>query len=804
MKQKHSLKLWYTSPAPYGQEGAPGYLGCESELREKNHPDPVNSWESWSLPLGKGYLGVNVFGRTETERIQITESTLYNPYRVRDERTGEQIRLGGMNNFSETFLEFGHDNPAGYSRDLNLEEAVAHVDYSWEGVSYHRDYFVSYPDRVIVLRLTASKPAALSFTLRPTIPFLCEYKSMPGDRGGKTGTVTVCSEDTLLLRGLLEYYQVKFEGQYKVIPTGERAKLTAHADENGENAFLRVENADSALILIAAGTNYRMESRVFMEPDPKKKLEPYPDPHEMVTGLLDAAAKKPYEKLYQRHVADYQKYFNRVALDLGGKLPDCPTDVLLERYREAPESMEEAQLRYLEELYFQYGRYLLIASSRENATPTNLQGVWNCYDDTPWSAGYWHNINVQMNYWPAFNTNLAEMFEPYADYWQSYLPLAKQHADKYIRDNYPEQYGEQEGANGWIIGTAGWLFDVEGMSNYSHSGPGTGAFTSILFWDYYDFTRDEKVLKDVTYPAVSSMARFLSKVLVKEGDLWLTGYSASPEQFHDGAHYRTKGCAFDQQMIYENHRAALQAAKLLGIEDELTKTIEEQIDKLEPVLIGADGHVKEFREEKHYGQIGDPHHRHISHLVGLYPGTIITRNTPRWLEAAKVTLNRRGDKSTGWAMAHRLDLWSRTGDGNRAHQLLESLLKNGTLPNLWDTHPPFQIDGNLGGTAGIAEMLLQSHCGAIELIPALPDVWAEGSFEGLVARGNFEVSAWWKQKSVTKAVICARSGGECRLIWEQKPPVITDASGAVVSFVWEDSTICFATEKGEVYTFHAG
>lgn len=716
------------------------------------------AWEKWSLPLGNGYFGANVFGRTGTERIQLTENSLANP-----------MSAGGLNNFAEIYIDFGHEPVSGYERDLSLNTAAAHVKYLCGKAAYTREYFVSYPDRVMVVELGTSAPGTLNFTLRAEIPFVKDYGVKPGDGGGKSGTVEAAG-DTVTLSGKMDFYNILFEAQIKILHTGGR--LTA------DGGSLTLKNADGAVILIALGTNYKMESRVFTEPDNKQKLAPYPHPHGAVADTIRVACRKTYEELLAAHTADYQRYFNRVELELGGEEPGLPTDELLERYKT---DQTGKAARYIEELYFQYGRYLLIASSREGTTPANLQGTWNCHNDAPWSCGYWHNINVQMNYWPAFTTNLAETFCAYADYNRAYMPLAKEFADSYIKRMYPENYSEQPGDNGWTIGTAAWLYTIEGFS--IHSGPGTGGFTAQLFWDYYDFTRDKEILKNTVYPVIADMASFLSKTLAEEDGFLLVKYSASPEQQdpEDECYCFTTGCGFDQQMVWENHKNTLAAADALGIEDGLIIKLRAQIGRLDPVQIGASGQVKEFREENEYGDIGEYHHRHISHLVGLYPGTLIHPGTPAWMEAAKVTLNKRGDRSTGWAMAHRLNLWARAGDGNRAHKLYADLLGSGTLPNLWDTHPPFQIDGNFGGTAGVAEMLLQSHAGCIDVLPALPDCWADGSFSGLVARGNFHISAVWKNKQPAEITVEAKAGGVCILRLPGYDYTITGKDGRAVN-----------------------
>ncbi len=740
--------------------------------------DSAAGWENESLPLGNGYLGANVFGIVGRERIQITENSLENPG-----------KLGGLNNFAELYIRFDHGDVRDYERGLCLDDATSYCRYTCGGVGYTREAFASYPDRVLVVRLSASRRGALSFTLCPEIPFVKDYAVKPGDGGGKSGAVTAGGE-TIVLSGRMHYYDILFEGRLQVLPEGGTVTV--------EGGALRVENADSAVILFALGTNYRLGPQVFLENDPKKKLAPE-DPGPRVAETLASAAARGYDALRERHLADYRALFGRVELSLAGRCPEAPTDELLKRYG-AGESIP-----YLEQLYFQYGRYLLISSSRPGCLPANLQGVWNCHDQSPWGSGYWHNINVQMNYWPAFVTNLAETFTAYADFYEAFRPQAEALATDYIREHNPENLDERPGACGWTIGTASYAYEITGPGG--HSGPGTGGLTSKLFWDWYDFTRDPAILRDLAYPALLSMARFLTKTVRDYDGRFLASFSASPEQMISGPwtpkgkYYQTVGCAFDQQMIRENGRDLLAAAAILGEGDETVAAQEGQIDRYDPVQIGWSGQIKEYEEENFYGDIGEYRHRHISQLMALHPGTLITRATPAWLDAAKVTLNERGDESTGWALAHRLNAWARTGDGNRSYKLLRELLGRRTLANLWDTHPPFQIDGNFGGTAGIAEMLLQSHEGVVSVLPSLPDAWPEGRFGGLCARGGFVISAEWKDGAAGSIGVHAKKGGRIRLACAGiGGAAVLDAAGHAVSHRCEGADrIAFDTEPGGEY-----
>lgn len=730
------MRLWYNEPTPKETK-------CEELASEEG-----GVWERWSLPLGNGYFGASYYGYTDLDRIQITENSLCNPYSI--PTTIPHTRTNGnfgLSSLAEIHLNFGHDNVTDYERYLDIDRAVAGLRYTAEGVMYERELFTSYPDRILAMKIKANKTGNVSFFVGAEIPYLRDYAIDPNDGFGKRGEVSV-NADTITLSGYMNYYEIAFEGQIKVqAPSG---RITAEADG------IRVEGADEAIILFTCGTNYKLESRVFLESNPKKKLAPYEHPHDAVTKRLITAEKKGYDALLASHLADYENLYRRVTINVGDEASKIPTDKLLSEYKSGVHN------RYLETLLFQYGRYLLISSSRQGALPANLQGVWNRFVSAPWSAGYWHNINVQMNYWPSCTANLAETFLAYSDYNQAYMESAKHNADVCIKNNYQTNHTE-DGTNGWIIGTGGWPYTIEGFEKINHSGPGTGAFTSLLFWDYYDFTRDKEYLCKVAYPVLRDMSIFLSKTLTACDGKLLTYPSASPEITHNGKYFVTRGCAFDQQMIYENHKRTIEAAEILGINDPVIDKFKAELPLLDPVLIGDSGQVKEFREESKYAEFGEYAHRHVSQLVGMYPGTLINADTKEWIEAAKVTLTERGMGSSGWSRAHRMLLWARAGRGDMAGKIMQSLIHVNIMQNLWDQHAPFQIDGNFGYTASLCEMLLQSQSSCIDLIPALPEGWDNGSFDGLVARGNFVIGCEWCDRTVTKISVKSRAGGKLAL-----------------------------------------
>ncbi|HKK18228.1 MAG TPA: glycoside hydrolase family 95 protein [Opitutales bacterium] len=757
-------ELWEPAPAPN--------RGHDFSIKKPGRGYPYDEdWERWSYPLGNGNIGANVFGRTDIERIQLSEKTFAN---------GSVYGRGGMTNAAELYLDIGHERITDYRRALNLNDAIKTVAYESNGIRYSREYFTSYPDDVMVVRLSADRPGALSLTVRPEIPYL-ESKH---EDDTKSGTVKA-DGNTITLAGTLDYYQIHFEIQVKVLPEGGTLST-------GEST-IRVDQADALTLLVAVDTNYELGPHIFFNP-PKEKLDPTLDPHPLVSRKMARATRLGYKKLKARHLADYRGLFNRVAVKLNSEVSDLPTHELLEQYQKGRHDP------YLEELMFQYGRYLLIASSRETTLPANLQGAWTQYEVSPWCAGYWHNINVQMNYWGAMSTDLAETFEAYIDYFEAYKPLAETYATDFVRELKPEALSDEPGGNGWIVGTAANAYQISGRS--THSGPGTGAFTTQVLMDYYDFTQDEDYLRETAYPALLGMSKFFSKALNETDDgLLLISPSASPEIKHEGKYYITEGCTFDQGFVWENHQNVLRAAEALGKEDAFLEKIRAQIPRLDPILIGGSGQIKEFREENLYGEIGDPHHRHISHLCPLYPGTLINDENPEWMQAASKTLDLRGNDTTGWAMAHRMNCRARLHEGEKALKVYRKFISEKTMPNLWTIHPPFQIDGNLGAMAGVAEMLLQSHAGYIEPIPALPEAWEDGRFDGLVARGNFKVSAKWENRKLNGLSITSRSGKDCRVKYTglAEGRVIDQKGRAVAHIALGADLISFPTTKGSTY-----
>ena len=801
--QKKDLILWYDEEAPYGNENVS--TAYKSAKNYTNIPD--DGWEKWSLPLGNGYSGINIFGRTETERIQITDNTLSSELvLIETAADGTQYYGGGLNNFSETYLDFGHVNAnvTNYKRALDLRTAISSVNYTYDGVNYSREYFTSYPDKAIVIYLEASGESNLNFTLRPTIPYEQDYMVKDGDGFSKHGTVVANNDGTITLSGNLGYNDIDFAARYKIVNNGGTIAAQNGTNEDGaiDNGTLSVSGANSAYIVITLSTNYDLSSDIFTTSSSQDKLNTSTiDALATAEAEFIAASSYTYSELRERHISDYDNLFGRVEVDFGGAVPSVTTDVLVNNYKSGTYDV------YLEELYFQYGRYLLIASSREGSLPANLQGTWNRYNLASWGSGYWHNINVQMNYWPAFSTNLAETFTAYTDFWEAFLPQAEKYATNIISgEKYKENLGK-DGGNGWTIGIGSHPQHIS-----TASGTGNVGFTTQMFWDYYDYTRDMDVLSGIVYPALKGGALYITKTFAEEPDgTYLSIWGDSPEQYVDGVWYYTKGTTYDQSFAYTNGYYTLLAAALLGIEatdegESVLATIAEQLPYYDPIVVGYSGQVKEFREEDYYGDLGEYAHRHISQLVGLYPGNLINSTTPAWIDAAKYTLSQRemgtaGD-AWGWSIAHRQNLWARVGDGDEAYRQYQKLLNMRTTTNLWAMTPAgYQIDGNFGGTAGVSEMLLQSHSGYIEPLAAIPAAWATGSYSGLVARGNFEVSAKWENGNAKVFNITSNAGGLCQVKHGglANAVVLTEDGKTVKHTQVSRDIISFDTEAGETY-----
>lgn len=743
------------------------------QLRYNNpSPDNDNGWEKYSLPIGCSHLGGNIFGGVEYERIQITENSLMNA-------------KGGLNSFANLYIHFPHTESdiSDYERSLDISESVAKVKYICGDNNIEREYFATYPDRAIVGKIKTSKKTSLVFELK--IAHLTEEPEI--EKYGKEEV----SSDTITIHGTMKSYNIRFNGQLKIRTDGQLKT---------DGTSIIVEDSLNTEFIFCGATNYELSSNIFTEQDKQKKLRDI-DPHDKVCDLLQKAASYTYEELKQRHQQDYKELFDRVSLEFKDcEIPEETTDKLVESYK-------DLKSRYLEILYFQYGRYLLISSSRKGALPANLQGVWNCHEKAPWGGTYFHNINVQMNYWPAFITNIGETFDSYLDYNLAARQQAYSTAANYIQAVVPENYDNSERSCGWAFGAVTTPYEVYNISSQGSSGPGTSSFTAKMIWELYAFTKDKNILRNTVYPAVRDSAKFMMKCTCDFDGKQLVYSSTSPEQTitlgWDSTHpyYTSVGCAFDQQMLYENASDFLKCVEILGedtlpAEDiELADEIKKKLNSMDPVLVGWSGQIKEYREEKFYGEIGEYRHRHISQLVGLYPGTHISSETPAWLDAAKKTLDLRSDESTGWALAHRLNAWARTGDGNRSYKLYSNLLGHRTYPNLWDTHPPFQIDGNFGGTSGVAELLLQSHETYIRPLAALPDAWADGSYKGLVARGNFVFDVTWKNGCAETISVHSQNGNICRINYKN----ISKATFSFNARITDKDKIEFDTEAGETY-----
>jgi alpha-L-fucosidase 2 len=800
---QNNLKLWYKSPA--------------------------SDWTE-ALPLGNGRIGAMVFGRIDSELIQLNESSLWSGGPVKDNVNPNAasylplIRDALFNHedyanaaeltkkmqgvYSQSYLPLGNliihqpidtANVYSYYRDLNISDATAITKFTADGVAYTREIFISAPDQVMVVKLTASKPGALNFDATVNSPLHYKLNAdgneliLKGKAPAHVDPSYLDSKNPVIYEDTSGCNGMRFEVRLKALSS--QGKITA--DTNGTH----IRNATSVLLFLSAATSFNGFDRC---PDKDGK-----DESAIARKYLDATIKKNFNQLLAAHRADYHKYFNRVSLILtdtsGTRRKNLPSDERLQAYS------KNAYDPWIEALYFQFGRYLLISSSRPGGHPANLQGIWNNEIRPPWSSNYTININTQMNYWPAEITNLGEMHEPLFDFIENLAVTGKQTAKEfYHMKGWVAHHNSDIWALSNPVGNLG-LGDPK-WANWNQG----GNWLCQDLWQHYQYTLNKHFLRDTAYPLMKGAAEFCLNWLVEDKDGYLvTAPSVSPEnvfRYDDGKQGEVSiASTMDMSIIWDLFSNLIEASKALNIEPDFRELLMEKRSKLFPLQIGHKENLQEWYKDFDDVEV---HHRHVSQLFGLFPGHEISPiTTPKFAEAAKKTLEIRGDEGTGWSKAWKINFWARLLDGNHAHLLLQDLLHatkenetnyqegGGTYPNFFDAHPPFQIDGNFGGTSGIAEMLLQSNHGEIQLLPALPDAWKSGSVGGLRARGDFEVSEKWENHQLKNAVIVSYSGQRCTIRTSEK----VDVTG-IKTTIKKDAhgyITCFTTVKGNRYIINA-